>query len=66
MKTNGFAPIRDGAGIVGSLFHYSLLIALVGSAFLIFVYLWKTNRLDMDEEPKMQMMQNDEEDGEGG
>ena len=51
----------DGAGIYGGLLHYSLVIALVGSAFLIFLYLLKKGRLDMDEEPKMQMMKSDEE-----
>jgi len=56
--------MKDGAGIVGSLFHYGLIIALVGSAFLIFVYLWKKGRLDMDEEPKIQMMEPDEEEEE--
>ena len=54
--------IIDGMGVYGNLFHYMLVIFLVGTAFLIFFYLWKKNRLDMDEDPKFQMMKN--EDGE--
>lgn len=46
----------DGAGAYGSLLSYSLTIAVVGSAFLIFIHLWYQGRLDMDEEPKLQMM----------
>ena len=42
------------------MFHYALVIAFVGSAFLIFLYLWGKGRLDMDEGPKFQMMQEDE------
>lgn len=52
--------IIDGIGVYGNFLHYSLVIILVGSAFLIFIYLWKKKRLDMDEEPKFQMMQEDE------
>jgi hypothetical protein len=52
--------VIDGIGVYGNFFHYALVIAIVGSAFLIFCYLWKMNRLDMDEEAKFQMMQDDE------
>jgi hypothetical protein len=51
--------IIDGIGVYGNFLHYGLVIALVGSAFLIFFYLWKKKRLDMDEEPKFQMMQEE-------
>lgn len=50
----------DGAGIYGGLLHYSLIIALGGSSFLVFLYLLKKGRLDMDEDPKIQMMLPDE------
>ena len=50
----------DAIGVYGNFFHYGLVFAIVGSAFLIFCYLWKKNRLDMDEEPKFQMMQEEE------
>jgi hypothetical protein len=52
--------VIDGAGIYGSILHYALVIAFVGSAFLIFLYLWGKERLDMDEKPKFQMMQDEE------
>jgi hypothetical protein len=52
-------PTIDG-GVCGSFVHYALIIALVGSAFLIFLYLWKKGRLDMDEDPKIQMLKDDE------
>ncbi len=48
--------IIDASGVYGSLLHYGLVIAMVGSAFLIFCCLWKNKRLDMDEAPKFQMM----------
>ena len=54
-----FAVI-DGMGIYGHFLHYAVVIALVGSAFLLFLYLWKNKRLDIDEEPKFQMMQEEE------
>jgi len=57
----GLADQTDIHGVYGAIFHYSLVIAIVGSAFLVFLYLWKKGRLDMDEEPKLQMMQDDKE-----
>jgi hypothetical protein len=53
--------IIDIPGIYGSMLHYMLVIAFVGSAFMIFIYLWHKGRLDMDEEPKLQMMRDDED-----
>lgn len=49
--------VVDAMGVYGSMLHYALVIAFVGSAMMIFVYLWRKKRLDMDEEPKFQMMQ---------
>ncbi|MBA3958746.1 MAG: hypothetical protein H0X51_10195 [Parachlamydiaceae bacterium] len=49
----------DQFGVYGSFLHYGLIISMVGSAFLIFLYLWKKNKLDMDEEPKWQMLRED-------
>lgn len=48
--------VLDGAGVYGAVFHYAFVIAFVGNAFLVFIYLWRKKRLDMDEEPKYQMM----------
>lgn len=52
--------VFDAMGVYGSTLHYGLVIACVGSAFIIFCYLWKRKRLDMDEEPKYQMMQEED------
>ncbi|SPJ31981.1 unnamed protein product [Candidatus Protochlamydia amoebophila UWE25] len=57
---NQYAVI-DGFGIYGNLLHYALVISLVGGAFIIFLYLWKTDRLSMDEEAKYQMMDEEQE-----
>jgi hypothetical protein len=51
----------DSSGVSGAYLHYGLIILMVGSAFIIFIYLWYKGRLDMDEEPKHQMMKEDEE-----
>jgi hypothetical protein len=59
----------DAGGQCGSIVHYFFILGFVGGAFLIFLYLWKKNRLDMDEEPKLTMMKEDddeEEDSRGG
>lgn len=52
--------VIDAMGVYGSMFHYAFVIAFVGSAFIIFFYLWRKKRLDMDEGPKYQMMQEGE------
>ena len=51
----------DGIGIQGMALHYSLTIALVGSAFLLFLLLWYKGKLQMDEGAKYQMLAEDEE-----
>ncbi len=43
----------DGIGVYGAMLLYSTILMLGGSALLVFLYLWKKGRLDMDEEPKM-------------
>lgn len=53
------SPTVD-SGVCGNFIHYGLIITLVGSAFLIFLYLWKKGKLDMDESPKIQMLEDDE------
>lgn len=53
--------MMDSYGIYGAYLHYGLIILMVGSAFIIFLYLWTKGRLDMDEEPKLQMMEREEE-----
>jgi hypothetical protein len=51
----------DGGGVYGHVLHYTLLLAMLGSAALVFIYLWRKGRLDMDEEPKHQMMNVEEQ-----
>jgi hypothetical protein len=46
----------DIFGIYGYVLHYALIIWIVASAFFLFVYLWLKGRLDMDQEPAIQMM----------
>lgn len=53
-------PSIDNFGIFGSIAHYALILAFVSSAFLVFLYLWSKGCLDMDEDPKIQMMQDQE------
>ncbi len=53
--------VLDGSGIYGALWHYALFAALMGSAALFLINRWCKGRLDMDEEPKMRMMQDEEE-----
>lgn len=50
---------RDGSGIYGGIFHYSMIFAFMGSAILAFIYFWRKKSLNFDEEPKIQMMQDD-------
>lgn len=50
----------------GSLLDYAVAIGFMCGAFVIFIYLWRKGRLDMDEEPKIQMMKKDEEESSDG
>lgn len=50
--------IIDGIGVYGNYLHFSLVIIFVGTAFLIFLYLWKKGRLNMEEDAKYQMMES--------
>lgn len=49
----------DGGGAIGGYLCYAMCMALAGSALIIFLYLWKKGRLDMDEEPKYRMIEDD-------
>ncbi len=49
----------------GSVLSYSMTIAFVGGAFLVFLYLWIRGSLGIDEEAKEQMMMNYDEGGNG-
>ena len=47
--------ILDQTGIMGSLLHYGMVIAFMGSALLVLLYLWSQKKLHWDEEPKFYM-----------
>lgn len=51
----------DQRGVYGSIFEYAVTILFMGGAILAFLYFWRKGRLDMDEDPKIQMMKDDEE-----
>lgn len=51
----------DGGGAVGAAFSYALIVFFVGVAFVVFVYLWNLGKLDMDEDPKWQMLKQEDE-----
>ncbi len=51
---------QDPFGVYGDLLRYGVLFALVIGSLGLFLYLWKKGRLDMDEEPKMTMMEIDD------
>jgi hypothetical protein len=52
--------MKDGIGIYGTVMHYAFLFAMLGSTLLIFIYLWRKGQLNMDEDPKDQMMKGDD------
>ena len=49
----------DSTGIYGFVLHYALLFAFFGSALLVLIYFWRKKRLDMDEEAKYQMLEDE-------
>ncbi len=53
--------MMDPSGMVGSVLSYGMTIAFAGSAFLIFIYLWKRGSLGIDEEASLEMMKQHEE-----
>lgn len=50
----------DEMGIYGSFLHYAMIISLVGGSMALFIYLWWTDRLGMDEEASQHMFEQDE------
>ncbi len=53
--------MMDATGFYGGVFHYAHVFFFVGTAMMIFLYLWWNGKLDMNENPARQMM-HDEED----
>ncbi len=60
MDEKGY-PAFDSLGLWGVAIHYAFILFFVGLATLFLLLLWRKGRLDMDEEPKWMMME--EEDG---
>lgn len=58
-------PVKDEAGACGLVMHYAFVFAIVGSSLLAFFYFWSKGKLDMDEEPKLRMLQEQEEETRG-
>jgi len=54
------AAVLDAVGVYGMVLEYGIVIAMVGSAALILFHFWRKGALDMDEGPKMQMLEADE------
>jgi len=55
------AKTLDGIGVYGGLLHFTFAAVFCGGALLIFIYLWRKGRLDMDENPAKRMLENDED-----
>ncbi len=49
----------DDWGLHGEMLHYGLIFMIVGGALIAFLYFWSKGGLDMDEEPKLQMMREE-------
>jgi hypothetical protein len=61
MRNSLLLTVLDGGGVYGHVLHYSLIFAMIGSAILVFLHLRRKGKLDMDEDPKLQMMHHEEE-----
>lgn len=51
----------DPMGIEGMILDYAFLFTSTLGALLLFLYFYKTNRLDFDEAPKYQMFEDEGE-----
>jgi uncharacterized membrane protein YciS (DUF1049 family) len=54
-----FFPAFDGIGFIGTLVAYVFAFTFFVGAILVFFYLWKKGRLDMDQEPAEKMLEED-------
>ncbi|MEM1281999.1 MAG: cbb3-type cytochrome oxidase assembly protein [Chlamydiota bacterium] len=60
------AKTLDGLGIYGGLLHFTIAATFFGGALIIFIYLWRKGRLDMDEGPAERMLNDDQEEEKNG
>lgn len=56
-----FLKILDGTGLYGSLIQDTFSFSCFLSALLIFIYLWRKGKLDMDQTAANEMLEIDEE-----
>lgn len=49
----------DAAGVYGEILNYTIMAFFALSAFIIFLFLWYKGRLDMDESPKLHMLEDE-------
>lgn len=54
------AALLDSTGVTGVVFQTCTGVALISTAAVVLIRLWRKGRLDMDEGPKMQMLESDE------
>lgn len=52
-----FQAFIDGGGVYGNALHYAMVVFFAGTSLILFVYLWTKGKLDMDEAPKFQMLE---------
>ncbi|CRX37518.1 hypothetical protein [Estrella lausannensis] len=50
----------DGAGFLGSMAIFSIMLLFFGTALLLFICLWWKGRLDMDDEPARRMLDDND------
>lgn len=51
--------IIDGWGSSGLILDYALVLFFTGGALLLFIYLWSKKRLNLEEDPKFTMLEDD-------
>lgn len=49
----------DGWGVMGLALDYAIIFIFSGSAAVLFLYFWKKGRLNFEEDPKYQMLDED-------
>lgn len=50
----------DGAGFLGSVAIFAIMLAFFGTALITFLYFWWKGRLDMDDEPARRMLDDND------
>ncbi len=61
MQASLAAVNLDGGGVHGYVAFYTMVLFLFGSAVILFSYFYYNKQLDMDEEPKLEMLREEED-----